>query len=111
MVLEVDLYNLVGQPEHDCVSCPHPLLDIDDLLSGSGRLIGWSLLIVFFLFVLSTLSSLSLLTAFQIRSEMLEKSNLLVQLFRVVFEGVTLAHVLLVTGTTFEVVEVMTSRI
>ena len=107
MVLEVDLYDLVGQPEHDCVSCPHPLLDIYDLLSGSGWLICWALLTFLLLLIFTRLRAISLLTALQIRSEMLEQSDLLVQLLRVIFESVTLAHVLLVAGTSLKVVEVM----
>ena len=107
MILKIDLYNLIEQPKHDCMSCPHPLLNIYNLLSDSEWLIYKTLLTFLLLLIFTRLRAISLLTALQIRSEMLEQSDLLVQLLRVVFESVTLAHVLLVAGTSLEIVEVM----
>ena len=83
MILEIHLHDLVRQPEHDGVLGPHPLLDVDLVSSRSFR----NSINVLFL-------SLGRVR-FQVRSEMLEESDLLVQLFRVLLKSVDAKNVLL----------------
>ena len=75
MILEIDLDYLVGQPEHNCVTCPHPFLDIDNIHYATGLLLDilWNLLV-----------RLGLLGAFEIAPKMLQKSDFLLQVFGVV---------------------------
>ncbi len=63
MVLEIDLNYFVREAEHDSMACPHPLLDVHDILDLALRqLIGVDL---------CRLVGLWLLTALEVTSEML----------------------------------------
>lgn len=63
MVLEIDLNNFVREAEHNSMACPHPLLDVHDILDLALRqLIGVDL---------CRLVGLWLLTALEVTSEML----------------------------------------
>ena len=75
MVLEIDLDNFVREADHDSMACPHPLLDVHDILDLALReLIGVDL---------RRFVGLRLFTALKIASEVLKKGDLLLQLFRV----------------------------
>jgi hypothetical protein len=75
VVLKVDLHNLVGESEHDGMSRPHPLLNVDDLFYLSE----------FLSVVLSILlhQALWLVVTLKITPEMLKECNLLLEFLRV----------------------------
>lgn len=74
MILEVDLDNFVGESEHDCVFGAHPLLDVDRAAGGRRSLL--------FLVLGHTL---------QVTLEVLQEGYFLVQVFRLVFQGLLVA--------------------
>ena len=95
MVLEVDLYNLVAQPEHDGVLGPHPLLNVDaarwvlQLTRGIGFVPRNELLLLSWIIVL-----------LQVALEVLQQGDLLLE-FRWELSKVVLRHhVLLLVGRT-----------
>jgi len=89
VILEVNLDDLVAQSEHNCMLGPHPFLDIN-----AAR---WILQLVRLIHLIS-LNQLFLLlriiVLFQIRFEVLEESNFLLDLLREVVEAVLGHHVL-----------------
>lgn len=58
MILEVDLYDLVGESEHDGMLGSHPLLDVNGSRTTNSRRIGNSFCVL-------------LIVVFKVRSEML----------------------------------------
>ena len=82
---------------------PHPLFNIDDILNYAFRdliRVNWRGFI-----------SLGLLAALQIASEMLQKSYLLLQFFRVLCKSIFFADVLTISASSLIVVKVITVRI
>ena len=74
MVLEVDLDHLVREAEHDGMTGAHPLLDVDHL-----RLLYRLLLRISDDLLVST----GLVSALEVRSEVLEQSYLFLELLRI----------------------------
>lgn len=100
MILEVYLNDLIAQPKHNRVPSPHPLLHINNVSQCLLALVCRSLLLIF--------PFLGLGISFEVASEVLQQSDLLLKLFRVVGESVRLNHVLSFWSLSFHVVEVMT---
>lgn len=101
VVLEVDLDHLVGQSEHDGVSRPHPLLYVHDVFDLALFLaVG-----ILFCYVLWAVIAL------QVAPEMLKEGHFLLELLRVLREGILFADVLPVTRASLHVVEVVTVRV
>ena len=87
MVLEVDLDDLVGESEHNGMSCSHPFLHIDDVLD-------FSLLVGIFSVLFEKV--FGLVVALKIAPEVLKKSDFLLQFFGVLGESVLFSEVLAV---------------
>lgn len=102
MVLEIDLHDLIRETEHDGVARSHPLLNVDDVLDLSDF---WSLRVVLFE------HSLGLIMALEVAPEVLQKSHLLLKLFRVFSECVLLADVLPVTRPPLHIIQMVAIRI
>ena len=84
VVLEIDLDNFVREAEHDSMACPHPLLDVHDILDLALReLIGVDL---------CRFVGLGLFTALKVASEVLKKGDLLLQFLRVLCK-LSLIHI------------------
>lgn len=98
VVLEVHLYHLVREPEHNSVPRPHPFLHIHDILH-LPLLLAVSVL---FCYILGSV------IAFQVAPEMLEESHFLLEFLRVLGERILLADVLPITRPSLHVVEVVT---
>ena len=99
MVLKVNLDNLVRESEHDCMSCSHPLFNVDNFFDLS-------------LFLCTTLGvlfhhTLWLVITLQVAPEVLEKSNFLLKLLRVLSKSVFFANILAITGSPFHVIDVV----
>jgi len=98
VVLEVNLDNFIGQPEHDSMTSAHPFLDVNDIC---------------YVFLLRSLTFYRLswfrfLAAFKITSEMLEQSHLFLKFFWVVCEIVLFAEILPIRCPPLHVAEVVT---
>lgn len=103
MVLEVDLHDLVGEAEHHCMPCAHPLLHVHDVLHLTlGKLIGiyWRRLV-----------GLGLFTALKVTSKVLKKCDLLLEFLGVLGESVFFADILSVSTPSLVVVEMIAVRI
>ena len=90
MVLEVDLYYLITKSEHNGMPRPHPLLHVNNIFYLSyflSRTFGGVFIY----------HSLWLFISFKVAPEVLEKGNLLLELFWVFCEGVVAAYILTVT--------------
>jgi len=85
VVLEVNLDHLVGESEHNGMSCSHPFLHIDHIFHFS-----------LFVGILSVLFKevFGLVVALEVAPEVLEKSDFLLQLFWVLSESVLFSEVL-----------------
>jgi len=92
VVLEVDLHNLVAEPEHDGMFGPHPLLHVDR--SGWWLVCIVKILVVFF-FSNAERSTLLGSTRLKVRFEVLKQSHFLLQLLWEVGERILLKHILL----------------
>ena len=103
VVLEIDLDYLVREAEHDSMACPHPLLDVHDILDLALReLIGVDL---------CRFVGLGLFTTLKVASEVLKKGDLLLQLLRVLCECVLFPDVLTIGTPPLVIVEVITVRV
>ena len=89
MILEVDLYNLIAQTEHDSMASSHPFLHIHRARSWS---ILWTDLILLSMLVRCTLLSCARL---QVLLEVLQESHFLLQSLRELIERILRKHVLL----------------
>ena len=99
MVLEVNLHHFVRQPEHDGVARAHPLLHVDNVLDRLffRELLFWG-----------RIDRLSwLFTAFQVGTEVLEQSNLFLQLFGILCQSVLLVDILPIGRSSLHIVEVI----
>ena len=79
MVLEIDLYNFVRKAEHNCMTRPHPLFNIYNIHDASCLLLYflWDLFVRLWFFC-----------ALKVTPEMLQKSDFLLQFFRVIGQSV-----------------------
>lgn len=103
VVLEIDLHDFVREAEHDSMTCPHPLLDVHDILDLALReLIGVDL---------CRFVGLGLFAALKVASEVLKKGNFLLQLLRVLSKCVLFPDVLAIGTPSLVVVEVITVRV
>ena len=120
MILKIDLNNLVGKSKHNCMSCSHPFLNVDDVLNDS--LLRFSLLffpivcfckvrLKFLSFFLVLFSVCWLFICVKIRSKMLKKGYFLLKILWIVCESIFFTDVLLIACSSFVIVKVMTSRI
>lgn len=100
MILEVYLDYFVGEPEHDSMSCTHPLFDIYYFFDLS-LLLSTALSILLH-------DTLWLIITLKVTPEMLEKSYFLLELFWVLSKGVLLAYILTITGSSLHVVDMVT---
>jgi len=102
MILKVDLDNFVRKSEHDGMPCSHPLFDIDNVLHFSifwyNSIFSILLFCGCFWFILS----------FQVALEMLKKGDFLLQIFWILSKSVLLSYILLVTRSTFHVIDMVT---
>ena len=93
MVLEVNLDNLVAKSEHDGVFSSHPLLNIN------WRILHAHLIASFRADDLTSLTwKLLILVVFQVRSEVLKQSDLLLKILGVVCKVISLHDILLLSG-------------
>jgi hypothetical protein len=103
MVLEVDLHDLVGEAEHDCMPSAHPLLNIHNILHLTLRkLIG---------IYRCRLVGFRLFTTFKVTSEVLKQCDLLLQFLGVFSESIFFADILSVGTSPLIIVEMIAVRI
>ena len=105
MVLEVDLDDLVAQPEHNCMLCAHPFLHVNAARRWFVNLV--QILVVFFFSNLER-STLLRSAGLQIGLEVLKQRDFLLKLLREVGEEIFLKDVLFLSlrdSLTFVIVE------
>lgn len=117
VILEINLDHLVRKSEHNSMSSSHPLLHINNFFHPP--LLRKVLLIVIILLNLrrerlqlslprdSRLIALILFTSLQITSEMLQQSDFLLKLLRVLSQSVFLSNILSITTSSLHIVKVM----
>lgn len=100
MVLEINLYHFVRQSEHDSVSSPHPLLNVDYILDLSYF---WEIVLL----LDRSICSLRLLTTFEIAAEVLQEGNFLLEFLWIFSQGILLSNILPITASPLHVIEVI----
>jgi len=103
VILEIHLNYFAREAEHNGVAGPDPLFDIDGILKLPFRNMIWVVRYV--------LVNLGFLSALQIASEMLEKSNFLLKLLRVLRKFIFLANILMVGASRLIIIKMAAVRI
>jgi hypothetical protein len=103
VVLEVNLHDLVGEAEHDCVTSAHPFFNIHNILHLTLRkLIG---------IYRSGLVGFRFFTTFKVTSEVLKQCDLLLQFLGVFSESIFFADILSICASSLIIVEMIAVRI
>ncbi len=121
MILEADLDDLVAEAEHYGVLSPHPLLDVDHRLACSVLLLHLNIASIDHVGRSSacragspTSAAAGRAVGLKVGAEVLQKSDLLLQLFGEIDEGVSRHHILLLgrgDGFALVVVEALAQRV